>query len=164
MTFGEKIKKLRADNNLTQEQLAEKIFVTRTAISKWETDRGYPSVDSLKELADIFQISIDELISDKDVENKKLPDTQRARKMYFVAIACLAVTVVSTVAAYFLKIYYFNIAAVAGVIAYIIFGFLSKPKFKRINARKLIVPYLISRVVIFAVVIAVAVYTVVKII
>ena len=46
MTFGQKLKKLRNDNNLTQEQLAEMIFVTRTAISKWETDNGYPSIDS----------------------------------------------------------------------------------------------------------------------
>ncbi len=38
MTFGQKLKKIRNDNGLTQEQLAEKIFVTRTAISKWETD------------------------------------------------------------------------------------------------------------------------------
>lgn len=38
MTFGEKLKKLRTDNELTQDELAEKIFVTRTAISKWETD------------------------------------------------------------------------------------------------------------------------------
>ena len=48
MTFGEKLKKLRNDNGLTQEQLADKIFVTRTAISKWETDKGFPSIDSLK--------------------------------------------------------------------------------------------------------------------
>lgn len=41
--FGEKLKKLRMEKHFTQEELAEKIWVTRTAISKWETNRGYPS-------------------------------------------------------------------------------------------------------------------------
>ena len=63
MTFGEKLKKLRTDKNLTQDELAEKIYVTRTAISKWETDKGYPSIDSLKQLSNLFEVSIDELIS-----------------------------------------------------------------------------------------------------
>ena len=44
MTFGEKLKKLRNESGMTQDQLAEKIFVTRTAISKWETNNGYPSI------------------------------------------------------------------------------------------------------------------------
>ena len=48
MTFGEKIRKLRTDNQMNQDELAEKLFVTRTAISKWETGKGYPSIDSLK--------------------------------------------------------------------------------------------------------------------
>ena len=48
MTFGQKLKKLRTENNLTQEELAEALFVTRTAVSKWETDKGYPGIDSLK--------------------------------------------------------------------------------------------------------------------
>lgn len=78
MTFGEKLKKLRTDNQMTQEQLAEKIFVSRTAISKWETDRGYPGIDSLKALSDLFQIKIDDLISGADAENKKLLDEKLA--------------------------------------------------------------------------------------
>ena len=72
MTFGEKLKKLRNDNGLTQEQLADKIFVTRTAISKWETDKGFPSIDSLKAISNLFNIKIDDLISDEDIENKKI--------------------------------------------------------------------------------------------
>ena len=79
MTFGEKLKKLRSDNELTQDELAEKIFVTRTAISKWETDKGYPSIDSLKQLSNLFGVSIDELISDADVENKRLLDDKKSK-------------------------------------------------------------------------------------
>ena len=54
MTFGEKLKKLRTDSGLTQYELAEKIYVTRTAISKWESDRGYPNIDSLKATAQLL--------------------------------------------------------------------------------------------------------------
>ena len=46
--FGEKLKKLRTENRITQDELAEKLYVTRTAISKWETGKGYPSIDNLK--------------------------------------------------------------------------------------------------------------------
>ncbi len=161
MTFGQKLKKLRSENNLTQEQLADRIFVTRTAISKWETDNGYPSIDSLKALSNIFAISIDELISDADIENKKLLDEKNARNMYYIAIAFLAVTVLFTLLSYFLKITYLNIVSMVGLVGYLAFALLSKPKYKRLQARKIIIPYVISRVVIFAVVLGVIIYTVV---
>jgi len=67
MTFGVKLKKLRTDNNLTQDELAEKIYVTRTAISKWESDRGYPNIDSLKAISKFFSVSIDDLLSSDEV-------------------------------------------------------------------------------------------------
>ena len=67
MTFGEKLKKLRTDNGLTQDELAEKIYVTRTAISKWESDRGYPNIDSLKAISKFFSVSIDDLLSSDEV-------------------------------------------------------------------------------------------------
>ena len=67
MTFGEKLKKLRTDGGLTQDELAEKIYVTRTAISKWESDRGYPNIDSLKAISKFFSVSIDDLLSSDEV-------------------------------------------------------------------------------------------------
>lgn len=161
MTFGEKLKKLRNDNGMTQEQLAEKIFVTRTAISKWETDNGYPSIDSLKTISNLFGISIDNLISDADVENKKLLDEKISKRFYFIAMGFLGLTVLFTLLAYFLKQPLLNIGSICGVVAYIVFGILSKPKYKRIQSRKLILPYVISRVVIFAVVLGVIIYTII---
>jgi len=158
MTFGEKLKKLRKDNQLTQDELAEKIYVTRTAISKWETDKGYPSIDSLKQLSNLFHISIDELISDTDIENKRLLDEAKSRKFYWFAITCLAVATVSAVINYFTKIPYLNIISFSGVIGYIVLGLLSKPKYKRIAARKMVLPYVLSRLVILAVIIAVIAY------
>ena len=63
MEFHEKLQELRKSRGLTQEELAECLFVSRTAISKWESGRGYPSIDSLKEIANYFSVSIDELLS-----------------------------------------------------------------------------------------------------
>lgn len=161
MTFGQKLKKLRNENNLTQEQLADMIFVTRTAVSKWETDNGYPGIDSLKALSNLFRISIDELMSDSDIENKKLIDEKNARKMYYIAIAFFGLTLLFTLLAYFLKISYFHIISIGGLIGYVAFALLSKPKYKRLQARKRIIPYVISRVVIFAVFLGVIIYTIV---
>lgn len=63
MEFHEKLQELRKSRGLTQEELAEVLYVSRTAISKWESGRGYPSIDSLKEIANYFSVSIDELLS-----------------------------------------------------------------------------------------------------
>lgn len=67
MEFNEKLQKLRKAENLTQEELAEKLFVSRTAVSKWESGRGYPSIDSLKALAKYFHVTIDELICGEEM-------------------------------------------------------------------------------------------------
>lgn len=63
MEFNEKLYELRKSRGLTQEELAEALFVSRTAISKWESGRGYPSIDSLKEISGFFFVTIDELVS-----------------------------------------------------------------------------------------------------
>ena len=63
MEFNEKLQELRKSRGLTQEELAEALFVSRTAISKWESGRGYPSIDSLKEISRYFSVSIDVLLS-----------------------------------------------------------------------------------------------------
>lgn len=67
MEFNEKLQELRKSKSMTQEELAEALFVSRTAISKWESGRGYPSLDSLKEISKFFSISIDELICTEEI-------------------------------------------------------------------------------------------------
>ncbi len=75
MEFNEKLQELRKGRGLTQEELAKELFVSRTAISKWESGRGYPSIDSLKEISRYFSVSIDELICSDEIiaaaENEK---------------------------------------------------------------------------------------------
>ena len=63
MEFNEKLQELRKNKGMTQEELAEVLFVSRTAISKWELGRGYPSIDSLKDISKFFSVSIDDLLS-----------------------------------------------------------------------------------------------------
>ena len=67
MEFNEKLQELRKAKSLTQEELAEALFVSRTAISKWESGRGYPSLDSLKEISKFFSVSIDDLICSEEI-------------------------------------------------------------------------------------------------
>ena len=63
MEFNEKLLQLRKAKGLTQEELAEALYVSRTAVSKWESGRGYPSIDSLKEISNYFSVTIDDLLS-----------------------------------------------------------------------------------------------------
>ncbi len=68
MLFSEKLKKLRKDNNLTQEELADKINVSRQAITKWESGDGIPDIDNLKQISILFNVTIDELVKeDRDI-------------------------------------------------------------------------------------------------
>ena len=80
MEFCDKIKKIRTDNNLTQEQFAEKLYVSRTAVSKWESGKGYPSIDSLKYMSKLFNISIDDLLSSEEILDIAEQDKQQKIK------------------------------------------------------------------------------------
>ena len=64
MTIGEKIKNARTENGLTQEELANKMMVSRQAITKWESDKGIPDVSNLKLLAQLLNVSVDYLLDD----------------------------------------------------------------------------------------------------
>lgn len=69
MEFKEKIQNLRSKYNLTQEQLSEKLYVSRTAISKWESGKGYPNIDTLKDISKLFNVTIDDLLSSEEIIN-----------------------------------------------------------------------------------------------
>ena len=65
MTIGEKITELRVAANISQEQLAEKISVSRQSVSKWEMGQALPQIDKVLQLCELFQVSTDELLHDK---------------------------------------------------------------------------------------------------
>lgn len=70
MEFNEQIKKLRKENNLTQEQFASKINVIRQAVSNWENNRNLPDIETLIRIAGIFHVSLDQLITGGEDMNK----------------------------------------------------------------------------------------------
>lgn len=80
MNFNEKLYKLRKEKNLTQEELAEALFVSRTAVSKWESGRGYPNIDSLKAIAKFFGVTVDELLSGDELLTIAEKDTEQKEK------------------------------------------------------------------------------------
>lgn len=94
MEFGEKLQELRKSKGLTQEQLAERLFVSRTAISKWESGRGYPNIDSLRAISRYFEITLDDLLSGEELITAAEEDgkrkLQRFRDSAFGLLDCSA--------------------------------------------------------------------------
>ncbi|MBQ9852052.1 MAG: helix-turn-helix transcriptional regulator [Ruminiclostridium sp.] len=94
MEFNEKMQELRKQKGLTQEELAERLYVSRTAVSKWESGRGYPNIESLKAIANFFSVSIDVLLSGDEVltiaeEDQKEKETH-FRDLVFGLLDCSA--------------------------------------------------------------------------
>lgn len=81
MTLGEKIQKLRKQQGLSQEALAEKVTVTRQTISKWELDQSTPDLDFIAQLSDIFSVTADYLIKEDIVEPDELPYKKRQYRL-----------------------------------------------------------------------------------
>ena len=82
MEFNKKIQELRKQKCLTQEELAETLFVSRTAVSKWESGRGYPNIDSLKTIARFFGVTIDELLSGDELLTVAEEDSKQKEKHF----------------------------------------------------------------------------------
>ena len=82
MEFNEKLQELRKQRGLTQEELAEKLYVSRTAISKWESGRGYPNIESLKAIAKFFEVTVDELLSTDEILTIAEEDNKRKEKRF----------------------------------------------------------------------------------
>ena len=87
MEFNEKLQELRKSRSLTQEELAEALFVSRTAISKWEQGRGYPSLDSLKEISRFFSVSIDDLICSEEIISAATDEKKECMDKY-ISLIC----------------------------------------------------------------------------
>ena len=140
MTFGEKLKKIRTDRGLTQDELAERLFVSRTAVSKWESGRGLPNIESLKAISKLFSLSVDELLSGEELitlaQEDQREKEQRIKGMIFglldcgMALLCFlplfakesagkvsAVSLLEFSVAPYLKVFY-----ITAVIAVVLFG------------------------------------------
>ena len=92
MDFNEKLQELRKQKGLTQEELASALFVSRTAVSKWESGRGYPNIESLKAIAKFFGTTVDALLSGDELLTIAEADTRqqeiRLRDLVFGLLDC----------------------------------------------------------------------------
>lgn len=92
MEFNEKLQELRKNKGLTQEELANDLYVSRTAISKWESGRGYPNIDSLKAISKYFSVSLDDLLSSEEIlnvaENDHKIKEQRIQDIVYGVLDC----------------------------------------------------------------------------
>ncbi len=82
MDFGDKLKQYRTNHGLSQEQLAEKIGVSRQAITKWETKRGLPDVENMIILAELFKLTLDELVLEEVKKQENKPVTYESETVY----------------------------------------------------------------------------------
>lgn len=71
MTFAEKLKELRKQSGISQEKLAEKLGVSRQAVTKWERDSGVPDIENIIAISKLFDVSMDELFSNERSEKKE---------------------------------------------------------------------------------------------
>ena len=92
MEFSKKLQELRKQNSLTQEELAQSLYVSRTAISKWESGRGFPNIESLKAISKFFAISFDQLLSGEEIlaiaENDHKQKERTVKDLIFGLLDC----------------------------------------------------------------------------
>ena len=94
MNIGSTISELRKKNNLTQEQLAEKLNVTRQTISKWECNETSPSIEDASKLANIFNVSLDELVGNKNVLEEKVSNVERLAGIIIKILKVIGVLII----------------------------------------------------------------------
>ncbi len=100
MDIGSRIKKYREEQNISQEELALKIFVSRQTISNWETDKSYPDIKSLIMLSNIFNVSLDNFIK-KDIEEmRKIIDSKKVKEFNVMSYVFLVEMLVLIISAY----------------------------------------------------------------
>ena len=95
MEFNEKLQQLRKQKGLTQEEAAQALYVSRAAVSKWESGRGFPNLDSLKAIARFYGVTVDQLLSSEDLltiaEAEKNRLSTRFRELLFSCLDLAAV-------------------------------------------------------------------------
>jgi transcriptional regulator with XRE-family HTH domain len=95
MNFSKQLKMYRERDNFSQEELAEKIYVTRQTISKWENDRSYPDIHNLIALSTLFDVTLDELIKGDVEEMKVCVEAENMNRYSWATIIFLGLTAIS---------------------------------------------------------------------
>ena len=127
MKIGDQLKKARLDKNMTQEEVAEKIFVSRQSISNWENNKTYPDIGNVIALSDLYEISLDELLKGSDNFMKHLEEStdivKSNKKLIFFIILALLFMIVMAVFTEFLpeKVFLVSIFTLALILTSIIY-------------------------------------------
>ena len=111
MNLGEKIVSLRKKNNLSQEELAEKIGVTRQTISKWELEETTPDINQAKKLSKLFNVSLDEL-TNNDISNilvEKVSNTEKLAGIIIKILKALGIFILVFIGIIIALIIFFNV-------------------------------------------------------
>ena len=117
MNVGTRIKKYREKQNLSQDELALKVFVSRQTISNWETNKSYPDIKSLTMLSNIFHVTLDDFIRGDIEEMKKIVSQEKVEKFNSMSYIFLAEMLIVMFSAYPL----FSIDGYIGVIIWGLF-------------------------------------------
>lgn len=97
MELGNKIKYYRGEKEFSQEELAERVYVSRQTISNWENNKSYPDINSIVLLSEIFEISIDNLIKGDVEQMKKEINSEEVKKLNFYATMMVILMLVATI-------------------------------------------------------------------
>ena len=116
MDIGKKIKKYREQSNISQDELALKVFVSRQTISNWETNKSYPDIKSLAMLSNIFKVSLDDFIKEDIKEMKRKVDSSQIKKFNVLNLVFFFEMLIMIISAYPL----FKIDGYIGVIIWFV--------------------------------------------
>ena len=151
MNIGEKIFELRKQKNLSQEEVADKLNVSRQTISKWETNQSTPDFDKIVPLCELFEISTDELLKgikekDQEVKEPKIITKQDVREKTAKVISTSVFTYIAAVAVFLFLVCVLGVNAVAAIVVFLIMvgfatasiinNYLSRPKFDKTKDEK----------------------------
>ncbi len=127
MKIGDKLKKARMDKNLTQEEVAEKIFVSRQSISNRENNKTYPDIGNVIALSDLYQISLDELLKGSDNFMEHLEEStdivKSNKKLMAIIVLALIAMIVMAIFTEFLpeKVFLVSIFTLAVILTSLIY-------------------------------------------
>lgn len=121
MDVGNKIKKYREKQGLSQDELAQRVFVSRQTVSNWETAKSYPDIKSLSLLSNIFDIGLDDFIKHDVEEMKRKIDTKKIKELNLLATIYFIELIVLIISAYPLFVF----ADKIGILVWLIFFFVT---------------------------------------
>ena len=132
MELGNRIKKFREKINMSQEELADKVYASRQTISNWENDKTYPDINSLKLLSNIFDVSLDNLI-EGDIENMKKKINESDRKGFVGLSRIYTIELIAMVISAYPLLKYAGVIGIAIWILFTIITIISAFKIEKIK-------------------------------